>query len=46
MLSLKPKDQEGNGYPLQYSWPENSMDRGAWQATLDVVAKSQTQLSD
>ena len=20
----------GNGYPLWYSWPENSMDRGAW----------------
>ena len=24
---------EGNGYPLQYSCLENSMDRGAWQAT-------------
>ena len=24
---------EGNGYPLQYSWLENSRDRGAWQAT-------------
>ena len=23
---------EGNGNPLQYSCPENSMDRGAWQA--------------
>ena len=23
---------EGNGYPLQYSWMENSMDRGAWQS--------------
>ena len=22
---------EGNGYPLQYSCLENSMDRGAWQ---------------
>ena len=21
---------EGNGYPLQYSYLENSMDRGAW----------------
>ena len=21
---------EGNGYPLQYSFLENSMDRGAW----------------
>ena len=24
---------EGNGYPLQYSGLENSMDRGAWSAT-------------
>ena len=24
----------GNGYPLQYSFLENSMDRGAWQATV------------
>ena len=25
---------EGNGYPLQYSFLENPMDRGAWQATV------------
>ena len=25
---------EGNGYPLQYSCLENSMDRGAWQTTV------------
>ena len=25
---------EGNGNPLQYSCLDNSMDRGAWQATL------------
>ena len=25
---------EGNGYPLQYSCLENSMDRGSWQATV------------
>ena len=37
---------EGNGNPLQYSCLENSMDRGAWQATVYGVAKSQTQLSD
>ena len=36
---------EGNGYPLQYSSLENSMDRGAWWATAHGVAKSQTQLS-
>ena len=24
---------EGNGYPHQYSFLENSIDRGAWQAT-------------
>ena len=31
---------EGNGYPLQYSCLENSMDRGAWWATVHGVAKS------
>ena len=33
---------EGNGNPLQYSCLENSMDRGAWQATVHGVAQSQT----
>ena len=33
---------EGNGNPLQYSCLENSMDRGAWWATVHEVAKSQT----
>ena len=37
---------EANSYPLQYSCLENSMDRGAWQATVHRVAKSWTQLSD
>ena len=37
---------ERNGYPLLYSCLENSMDRGAWWATVHGVAKSQTQLSD
>ena len=36
---------EGNGNPLQYSCLVNSMDRGAWWATVHGVAKSQTQLS-
>ena len=31
---------EGHSNPLQYSCLENSMDRAAWQATVDGVAKS------
>ena len=31
---------EGNGNPLQYSCLENSMDRGAWWATVHGVAES------
>ena len=38
--------REGNGYALQYSCLENSMDRGAWWAPVYGVAKSQTWLSD
>ena len=37
---------EGNGNPLQYPCLENSMYRGAWQATVHEVTKSQTQLSN
>ena len=33
---------EGHGNPLQYSCLENSMDRGARQATVHRVAKSRT----
>jgi len=33
---------EGNGYPLQYSYLENSMNRGAWQATVHGVTRNQT----
>ena len=33
---------EGNVYPLQYSFLENSMDRGAWWAIVNGVAKSRT----
>ena len=39
-----PGGEHGN--PLQYSCLKNPMDRGAWQATVHGVAKSQTQLSD
>ena len=35
----------GNGNPLQYSCLENSMDRGAWQATVHGVSESQMHLS-
>ena len=34
----------GHGNPLQYSCPENPMDRGAWQATVHRVTKSHTRL--
>ena len=37
---------EGNGNPLQCSCLENPMDRRAWEATVQWVAKSQIQLSD
>ena len=37
---------EGNGNPLQYSYLENPMDRGAWRVTVHGLQKSQTQLSD
>ena len=37
---------EGNGNQLQFSCLKNSMDRGAWQATVHGVTKSPTQLSD
>ena len=36
----------GNDYPLQCICLENSMDRGAWQATVHGVAKGWTQPSD
>ena len=30
---------EGNGYPLQSSCQENSLDRGTWQATVHGVTR-------
>ena len=36
---------EGNGNPLQHSCLENPVDGGAWQITVQGVAKSQTRLS-
>ena len=37
---------EGNGNPLQYSYLEKPMDRGAWWATVHAVATSETRRSD
>ena len=34
----------GNGNPLRYSCPENSMDRGAWRVTVHSFSKNQTGL--
>ena len=34
--------EEKNGYPLQYSWLENPMVRGAWWTTVHRVTKSWT----
>ena len=39
-LRRSPRGEQDN--PLQYSCLENSMDRGAWQATDHGVVKSQT----
>ena len=39
---LRRSPREGNGYPLQNSYLENSMDRGAWRATVHVVTNSWT----
>ena len=36
---------EGNGNPLRYSFLEDPMDGGAWQATVHGVAKSRKRLS-
>ena len=35
-----------NCNPFQYFHLENPMDRGAWQATVHGISKSQTRLSD
>ena len=33
-----------HGNPLQYSFLENPMEKGAWWATIHSIAKSQTKL--
>ena len=42
--SLGQEDPVKKEYPLQYSCLKNSMDRGAWQATVPGATKSQTRL--
>ena len=42
VLGRSPR--EGDGDPLQYSCLENPMYRGAWQATVHGIAKSQIRL--
>ena len=37
---------EGNGNPLQYSCLQNSKNRGTWWATVHVIIKNWTRLSD
>ena len=39
ILGLRRYPGEGNGNPLLYSCLENPMDRGAWQAVVQGVAK-------
>ena len=43
--SIPESERSGEGYgnPLHHSYLENSMDRGAWWATVHRVAKSRTQ---
>ena len=43
-LGQEDSPREGTGNPFQYSCLENSMDRGAWWATVHRVTKSWTQL--
>ena len=47
-LSIKTNEVsgEGNGYPLQYSCLDNSMDRRAWKATVHGITKRWTRLSN
>ena len=40
-LYISTQSDIGNGNPLQYSHLENTMDRGAWWATIRRVTKSQ-----
>ena len=41
-LGRTPRGENGN--PLQYSFLENPVDRGAWQSTVHGLSKSWTRL--
>ena len=43
VLESEKFPREENGSLLQYSCLEDSMDRGAWRATVHGIAESQTQ---
>ena len=40
---LERSPRGGNGNPLQYSFQDNPMDRGVWQATVHGASESLTQ---
>ena len=42
VLGLGRSPGGGHGNPFQYSCLENPMDRGAWKATVNMVAESDT----
>ena len=44
--SGRPPGEGNDGNPVQYSCLENLMDRGAWKAPVNGVAKCPTRLSD
>ena len=45
-LSMRfPRQESGNGNPLQHSCLENPTDRGAWRATVHGVADTTEQLT-
>ena len=46
MTNLDSIFGEGNGTPLQYSYPENPMDIRAWKAVVHGVSEGRTRLSD
>ena len=39
VLGLERSPGGGNGYPLEYSCLDNSMDRGAWRAAVHGVTR-------